>query len=184
MSAPSSTLDRLRIERAVWTVDLRVQDLPRSSRIARRRELRDNLQEAASEVGAREAVSRLGDLHVLATDYLEAEYGDLRRRPSWAAAAWWIVLTEAVMLLVTSTGFSAFRDGVTAADQHFTGVVHWHGVTWLISAATFTFTNGHATSTGGAWTPLVYVVMLGGALVVGRIWRLVPALRRGRAGSR
>ena len=36
-------IDRLRIERAVWALDQRLYDLPRRSRIERRRELRGNL---------------------------------------------------------------------------------------------------------------------------------------------
>ena len=51
--------DRLRIERAVWTLDGRLQDLPRTSRVAKRRELRANLRAAATDVGTAEAVRRL-----------------------------------------------------------------------------------------------------------------------------
>jgi len=31
---------------------------------------------------------------------------------------------------------------------------------------------------GGAWTPLVYVLYLAGAVLAGRLWRMLPAWRR------
>jgi hypothetical protein len=52
-------IDRLRIERAVWTLDQRLYDLPRKARIARRRELRENLRTAAQDVGVAAAVRNL-----------------------------------------------------------------------------------------------------------------------------
>jgi hypothetical protein len=175
---PLSGADRLRIERAVWTLDYRVQDLPRGTRIAKRRELRDNLRDAAAEVGARQAVTQLGDLRQLAWDYLAAEYGDRARRPSWAAAALCIAVVDLVALAVGSVGQAAFRAGATAADPHLTATLHWHGVRFLISDATVTFADGRATTVGGAWTPAVYVLLLGGAVVAGRLWRISVRGRR------
>ena len=43
MSNTLTLVDRLRIERVVWTVDLLVSDLPHRSQRAIRRELRDIL---------------------------------------------------------------------------------------------------------------------------------------------
>jgi len=43
--------DRARIERAVWTLDSYLRNLPRKSRIAKRRELRVNLRAASADVG-------------------------------------------------------------------------------------------------------------------------------------
>jgi hypothetical protein len=172
VSPELSTADRLRIERAVWTVDYRVQDLPRSTRISKRRELRSDLTAAATEVGARQAVAQLGDLRRLAQEYLTAEYGDLARRPSWWAAALWIAVVDLVALAIGSIGEAAFRSGVVAASPHLTGTMHWHGVRFLISDATVTFVDGRATTDGGAWTPAVYVILLGGAVVAGRLWRI------------
>ncbi|ONH61339.1 hypothetical protein CcI49_07080 [Frankia sp. CcI49] len=178
MATSRGTLDRLRIERAVWTLDARLQDLPRRSRIAKRRELRDNLWAAAEDVGARRAVRQLGDLRVLAAGYLAAEYGELTRRPSWGAAALTILLVEVVMTLLTHVGRVAFDAGITATDPQATGTFRWAGVPYLISDETFTYLDGAHTSVGGAWTPLVYVLMLGGAFVTGRLWRLTIAWRR------
>ncbi|KJE25302.1 hypothetical protein FF36_00435 [Frankia torreyi] len=179
MTTSLSTLDRLRIERAVWTMDTRLQDLPRRSRAARRRELRDNLHAAAADVGARQAVRQLGDLRVLAAGYLTAEYGELARRPSWAAAAFAIFAVEAVMMLVDYVARSAFDAGITATPEA-TGTFRWAGVPYLTSDATFTYHHGTHTSVGGAWTPLVYVLMFVGAFVAGRMWRLLSASRRQR----
>jgi hypothetical protein len=48
-------MDRLRTERVVWTLDQRLYDLPRNSRIAMRREVRENLRTATVDVGATQA---------------------------------------------------------------------------------------------------------------------------------
>lgn len=176
--------DRLRIEHTVWRVDSRLQDLPRRSRTAVRRELRANLRLASSDVGSRRAVHQLGDLRTLAAGYLTAEYGDTTRRPSWWAAAGWLALTQAVALLLGHAATTAFTAGATAAQPHLTATLHWPGVRLLLGAATFTFTDGRSTSVGGAWTPSVYLVMLGGAVVAGRLWRLSPLLRRHPAVAR
>jgi hypothetical protein len=177
MTESLTVLDRARVERAVWTFDARLQDLPRRSRIAKRRELRQNLRAAASVVGARQAVYQLGDLRALAADYLTAEYGDVGRRPSWTAAAIWIAAIDLAMLLVDHVATTAFRAGVTAANAHPTGTFHWRGIKYLISESTLTYARGTVSAIGGAWTVWVYVVMLGGAVVAGRLWRLMPGLR-------
>ena len=178
MTQTPNVADRLRIERAVWTLDARLQDLPRKSRLARRRELRQNLWAAAEEIGARRAVAQLGDQRDLASGYLAAEYGDLSRRPSWTATAIWILSIDLFMLLLDHAASTAFKAGILAATLHPTGTFQWAGVSHLISPATVTYTNGAAASDGGAWTPWVYVLMLGGAVVAGRLWRLLPDLRR------
>ncbi|MCM3920420.1 hypothetical protein ND748_01795 [Frankia sp. AiPs1] len=180
MATPHATLDRLRIERVVWTMDTRLQDLPRRSRIARRRELRDNLRAAAEDVGVGRAVDQLGDLRILAAGYLAAEYGELSRRPSWTAAAVTIFLVEAVMTLLDYATRAAFDAGITTTTPHATGTFHWTGVPYLISDGTFTYLDGTHTSDGGAWTPLVYVLMFAGAFTAGRMWRLISAWRRQR----
>ena len=52
-------IDRLRIERVVWALAQRLYDLPRRSRIAKRREVRENLLTAANDIGASEAMRNL-----------------------------------------------------------------------------------------------------------------------------
>ncbi|QMU70627.1 hypothetical protein [Streptacidiphilus sp. P02-A3a] len=66
-------LDRLRVERLLWSLDQRLYDLPRRTRIAHRREVRANLLAAAAEVGAAEALRRLGGARELAAQYLDAD---------------------------------------------------------------------------------------------------------------
>lgn len=82
-----SWLDRLRIERLVWTLDQQLYDLPRASRIVKRREVRDNLLVAAVDIGTSNAIRRLGGSRRLADQFLTAELGD-GPRYSWVAAAW------------------------------------------------------------------------------------------------
>ena len=50
MTCPTTCnlIDRMRIERVVWSLDQRLYDLPRKTRIERRRELRTNLLDAAA----------------------------------------------------------------------------------------------------------------------------------------
>jgi hypothetical protein len=180
MTHPIGIADRLRIERATWAIDYRLQDLPRRTRIAKRRELRTNLRAAAEDVGARQAVRQLGDLRRLAADYLDAEYGEVARRPSWTAAAIALLVVDAAMLVLSAVVTSVFRAGVVAADPHASGPFHWHGLPYLLSDQTFTFTDGASTTDGGAWTPLVYAVMLAATILAGRLWRLFPALRSRR----
>ena len=53
-------IDRLRIERVVWTLDQRLYDLPRRTRIETRREVRQNLLTGARDVGTTQALQNLG----------------------------------------------------------------------------------------------------------------------------
>src|SRR5260221_12883040 len=67
--------DRLRIERAVWSLDQRIYDLPRKSRIAKRREVRENLLAAAHDIGTAHALRHPGNSRELAAGYLSAVFG-------------------------------------------------------------------------------------------------------------
>jgi hypothetical protein len=68
--------DRAPSERVVWTLDQRLYDIPRESRIARRREVRLNLLSAAQDIGTRAALRNIGTSAQLAAAYLAAEFGD------------------------------------------------------------------------------------------------------------
>ena len=86
MARDLNLLDRLRVERVVWSLDQRLYDLPRKARIAHRRELRDNLTAAARDIGTTAALRELGDAATLADAYREAQFG-AGPRPSWMAGA-------------------------------------------------------------------------------------------------
>lgn len=169
-------LDRLRIERFVWALDQQIYDLPRASRIAKRREVRDNLRAAARDIGTTEALRRLGSSRRLANEYLTAEFGDGPRH-SWLAAAFVAGLFPLITIAGLGEAASAYRDAITDIDPHATGTFTWQGIDYLQTSVTYIFTDGHATQTGGAWTPLTYAIWLVGTILAGRLWRLLPWFR-------
>lgn len=170
--------DRLRIERVLWIIDSRLQDMPRRSRIAKRRELRDNLRSAATDVGATEAIKGLGNTRRLAAEYMAAEYGDGRRPPSWLNAVTALFGGYLILTWLLEAGTSAYSAGIVATDPKASGTFKWHGIAYVLDDVTFNFTDGHSTSVGGAWTPLTYLLLLVVIVLAGRLWRLVPAWRR------
>ena len=176
MTHKLNLLDRLRIERVVWDLDQRIYDLPHRKRIAIRREVRDNLRTAATDVGAKVAVRNIGSVHQLAAGYVEAQFGG-RPRPSWIAAA---VFTGTVVLLLQSLLTDAalgFRDGVRSANPNFAGTKTWHGVGLLQTKVSYTFRPDDTTLRGGALSPLAWVLIALGAIAIGRLWRALPARR-------
>src|SRR3979411_2718601 len=86
-------IDRLRIERAVWSLDQRLYDLPRKSRIAKRREVRENLLAAAHCTWTADALRHLGTRREVGSGYRSAEFGEAPR-PSWVAAATFAVTAQ------------------------------------------------------------------------------------------
>jgi hypothetical protein len=180
MSHSVSWFDRLRVERVVWSLDQRLYDLPRASRIATRREVRANLLTAARDVGTTEALRRIGSSSELAAGYLTAEFGD-QPRPSWLAAALFLFTGMLVFTSILNEAALAFRDGILAADPTATGSYLWHGIPYLQTGVTVTLQAGQGSYTGGAMTPLAWVLWLGSAFLVGRLWRLPATWRRRRA---
>ena len=171
MSSSLSWLDRARIERVVWLLDQRLYDLPRASRIAHRREVRDNLVAASQDIGTRATVRRLGDSRDLAEGYLTAQFGDGRRH-SWLAVG---LVPGAVVLVLTSwfaEAVNAFADGVLAVQPHATGVFTWQGLSYVQSQVTVTFRDGQWTSVGGAFTPFTWLLLVTLMVSSGRLWRL------------
>lgn len=164
-------LDRLRIEGLVWGLDQQLYDLPRAQRITIRREVRANLRDAARDVGASEALRRVGGSRRLAEQYLAAEFGD-QPRHSWTAAAVMGALVPLLVNFFLAEAGNAFQSGVSAADPHVTGTFAWSGVSWLQSAATYTFADGTASVHGGGWSPLAYALWLAAIIGAGRLWRL------------
>ena len=171
--------DKLRIERFVRSVDGHLGDLPGKVRSGHRGDLRANLTAACADGDSRAAIARMGSPRSLALEFLEAEYGHGTRRPSWLMAATFFVATYLFMYWLLETGTAAFAAGLTTADLHTTGDYRWDAVPYLLSHVSMSFADGRLVDThGGAWTPLTYLVALGGALLAGRLWRLLPAWRR------
>ena len=176
MTDKLSVPDRLRIERVVWELDQRIYDLPYRRRIAVRREVRDNLRTAAADVGAAQAVRNMGSVAILAASYLDAQFGG-RPRPSWLAAGLFVFTTLLVLQSVLTDAALTFRDGVLAANPDFAGTRHWNGIDALQSGVTFTFADHSATFTGGAMSPLAWLLLAIGGIAVGRLWRALPGRR-------
>ncbi len=174
--AAVSRIDRLRIERVVWTLDQHLYDLPRQARIAHRREVRENLLNAAADVGTTVALRRLGNVGRLAASYRSAEFGD-GLRPAWYSAAIFFLTTQLVFTALLAEAANAFGAGITAADPHATGTYAWPGIAYLQDTVTYTLRNGHGSSVGGAWTPLAWALWIVATIAVGRLWRVVTARR-------
>jgi hypothetical protein len=177
MSHAVTVIDRLRIERAVWALDQRLYDLPRKSRVAKRREVRENLLTAAHDIGTSDALSRLGNSRQLAAGYLSAEFGE-GPRPYWVAAATFAVTAQLLFTWLLSQATSTFGAGITAANPHATGTFTWSGIRYLQDTVTYTFANGNGHSVGGAWTPLAWATWIVATVLVGRLWRVVSIRRR------
>lgn len=172
-----SVLDRLRIERAVLSLDQRLYDLPRATRVAHRRELRANLVAAAGDVGTTAALRDLGDAAGLASDYREAAFG-AGPRPSWYSAGVFLLTTTLFLTSFFFDAAEAFGDGILAGDPEATGTFRWPGIALLQSEVTYTVSGGDHDFVGGAFTPLTYLLLLMGTIAVGRLWRAVPSRRR------
>jgi len=177
-AAPSTItwIDRLRIESVVWMLDQRLYDLPRRSRVAHRREVRQNLLNAAADIGARSALRRLGSSRELAAEYRTAEFGN-RPRPAYYTAAIFLLTGQLVFTALLGQAAAAFAAGIAAADPHANGTYTWNGIAVLQNAVTYTFVDGHGDWVGGAWTPLAWVLWAAATILVGRLWRVVTIRR-------
>lgn len=171
---PTLTLiDRLRIERAVWTVDAYLSVLPQRRQRAIRRELRANLRASAAAVGSRAAVRDLGGLRRLSIDYLSAEYRG-RPWPSLFKGLVWVVAAEALLLTAWLEAFSSYRDGLAAAGAapgNYT--VEWP----LFGFAGEITVDGAGDFAREVFTlsPLPFFAWLAAVYVIGsRLWRAVP----------
>ena len=173
-------IDRVRIERIVWALDQRLYDLPRRSRIAKRREVRENLLVAGHDIGTTEALRHLGNSRRLAAEYRSAEFGDAAQ-PSWMAAVLFFLTTQLFFTSFLSEASMAFGDGITAAHPDATGTFTWSGIRYLQDTVTYTFVNGKGDFVGGAWTPMAWAIWIVATVLVGRLWRVVPLWRRRRA---
>jgi hypothetical protein len=174
-------LGRMRIERLVWALDQRLYDLPTKSRVACRREVRQNLLAAAQEAGTGEALRRIGSSQALAREYLSAEYGD-RPRHSWIAAGTVGVFLPLILTFITGETANGNEAAILAVNPHATGAFTVPGITFLQSASVYTFSDGQYSVSGGAWTPACYLLMVAIVVVAGRLWRIRPRGRSGEVG--
>jgi hypothetical protein len=182
MTHTVSWIDRLRIERVVWSLDQRLYDLPRRSRIAKRREVRESLLTASLDVGTTAALHQLGDTRRLALEYLSAEFGD-EARPHWMAAAVVLFTIPLVLMSLLADAATAFSDGIQAADPHAAGRYTWHGIAYLQDTVSYTFADGTVRQVGGALTPLSYLLLAVATVCAGRLWRAIPMWRRRRRSA-
>lgn len=176
MNQNVTLIDRLRIERVVWSLDQRLYDLPRRQRIDRRREVRGNLIDAARDIGTEEALRDLGNTAVLANEYLDAELGTAPRH-SWIAAGLFLATATLLLTTVLFDAADAYGDGILAGDPAASGTFHWSGVSLLQTEVTYTVAAGEQHFVGGAFSPLAWALLVGGAILVGRLWRALPRYR-------
>ncbi len=145
-------LDRLRIERVVWSLDQRLYDLPRKVRIERRRELRSNLLAAARDTDTTTALDDIGGSGSLAAEYLDAQLGPGPRH-SWTAAGLFLFTSTLVLTSVFFDAADAFGDGILAGDRGADGTFTWAGIAYLQDDVTYTVSDGAHRFVGGAFTP-------------------------------
>lgn len=175
-------LDRLRIERVVWSLDQRLYDLPRKVRIERRRELRSNLMAAARDTDTTTALRDVGGSGALAADYLDAQLGPGPRH-SWTAAGVFLFTSTLLLTSVFFDAADAFGYGILAGDRSADGTFTWAGISYLQDDVTYTVSDGAHRFVGGAFTPLTWMLLLLGTIAVGRLWRALPMWRRSRTAE-
>jgi hypothetical protein len=184
MPTPLNVVDWLRIERAVWTVDTYIQGLPSRSRVAVRRELRNNLRSSAAEVGAPEALRALGSLRRLALGYLDAEYGEGRPRPEILKGVFWTTAYDFAVVAAMIYGYESFLAGLETGGAE-PGTYVWEPGRFFGYTAEVTFDENGLSGFSWSLSALFIVYSLVVFLVGARMWRLVPAwwrrVRRDRA---
>ncbi len=166
----TSIVDRAR----VWGASLRydfwldLNSVPARRRRSLRSELRANLAEAASSVGATTAIRRVGSLRTMAR---EAVVDDVSR-PRWLAGWWAGLSTFATLALVFMLMALVYAEGVLDS-----------GVTTPVSSGLFPFVGSEVTvdpsPTGGGlavsmapgFGPLLVALVV--FVLVARPWRLI-----------
>jgi hypothetical protein len=178
-----SLMDRLRIERVVWTVDAYVQSLPGRSRQAVRRELRANLHRSTAELGASEAIQGLGDLRRLGREYLDAEYGH-RPRPHVLHGVLVALAIEAMIVVALIGGFQSFLAGLESGGPPAPGTYVWNSLTALGLSGEVTYDANGVSAFSFMVAGIAPLYVLVGFVVGSRLWRLVPAWLRRVRGRR
>ncbi|WP_051274857.1 hypothetical protein [Cellulomonas sp. URHD0024] len=156
--------DTFRREAYLLRFSWAVQDFPQYVRL--KRELRNELDATAAEVGMRQAIADLGHPRVLADGYL-AELD--RSMPRWNTGGWWAALTLGALVAL---GMAFGVGALTTLEQLGGGTTT---ATFLGATTTFTWTDD-AISAGATltWQFAVFLVLalLVPYLVGARFWRL------------
>ncbi|MGH7764342.1 MAG: hypothetical protein ACREOM_08000 [Candidatus Dormibacteraceae bacterium] len=161
-----SVKDRARIELAVHRIDYSLEwRVSRAKRRQIREELRANLTDAAQQVGAEEAVRRLGDLRALAKSYI----GVYRGRWDFRAGWWAMVITYALIQVLSLAVSFAFSAGVVAGGGHAASYALWSGFGPFAGSAS---ANGYEVTLGSP----AHLALMALAFVVGSAHRQI--LRR------
>jgi len=179
MSHSITWIDGLRIERLVWMLDQRLYGLPRKSRIANRREVRENLFTAAHDIGTTGALKHLGSSRELAAAYFVAEFGE-GPRAYWVTAGMFATAAQLLFLGLLSEEVSALGRGIKVANPHATGTFTLEGLRYLQETVTYTFSHGNGSYVGGTELPLAWALWIISTVMVGRLWRLQSTWRRHR----
>ena len=121
----------------------------------------------------------MGDGGTLAESYLDADLGSAPR-PSWMAAA--IVLFSGMLLLteLLTDAAKAYGDGILAGNPNAAGKFTWEGIEYLQTAVHLSVANGEHSFNGGAVSPVGWLLLVVSAIAIGRLWRALPTLRRGK----
>ncbi|HEX5511767.1 MAG TPA: hypothetical protein VFX41_08625 [Actinomycetales bacterium] len=174
-----SLLDRMRIARVVAGYDFWLEARGVAGRRRRdlRRELRANLTEAAGDVGAREAVRRVGSPRVLAQEAL----ADGAKRPLWSLASSCGGLALVVMVFAVLFAAFGFADGVSASGVHEPVEGPLVLVPGSTAEAHFPVGGGISLGVSFGWSVLVLPAVV--FLLVARPWRLLRRNVTAAAGA-
>lgn len=171
-------VDRVRVERAIWSYDWWLDLSGANGRRRRelRRELRTNLRDAAAHVGVRDAVRALGGAHRMAAEALPAD----PTRPRWTVGVSAALVTVAAVVLVQFWAALAWVDGVLAADpdEPVTGSIT------LMPGSSMEYVpdgSGFSVVMGPGWSALVVGLFV--LVVVSRPWRYLTT-RSGKPDDR
>jgi hypothetical protein len=175
VNRPMTLVDRLRIERVLWTVDILIYDIRTARRRTIRRELRTNLRAAAREQGVGAAIRQLGPLRQLATGYVDAQYGERARRPRWMRAIWWAFVCALLIEAFILVSFSAYVAGVSAGNPGANGIYVWNQLAgYGLGTFKVWFVHGQTHSFEATFN-LAYEAAAG--IIGGRLWRVVTRRR-------
>ncbi len=177
MARDLSLLDRLRIERTVWSLDQQLYDLPAG---------RGSPTDVTSGTTCERPRRTSGPPRPSAASVRVSAWRPTTSTPSSAPrrgrrggpqgsscspASCCSPLCSTKPPLRSLTAFVAANPGAT-------GSYRWSGIDFLQSPVDYRFADGSYSFTGGAWTPVAWAVWIVATILVGRLWRALPFWRR------